>query len=170
MSTVQEVLDPLVETFTKRRHLALRDPLAPHGTHQIVPFAGGHASDPGLLDNGGQGPFGEPARLKKRREIAPLPQLGDGKFQGPEPRLQGPFPLAVAVDGSLPAPLVAGRPDPVLDLKFPKLRQRRLRQLPQQVLISALARRLNQIHALLGHRVFRFGLCSRKHNLTGLAR
>jgi hypothetical protein len=78
---LEEGVHPVVDVLAQLAHRALADAAQPHRLHQVVDAPGRHAADPGLLDHGHQGLLRRLARLKERREVAALPQLGDPQLQ-----------------------------------------------------------------------------------------
>ena len=54
---IQKGVHPVVDVLAELADGALADPGQPHGLHQVVDAPGGDAADPGLLDDGNQGPF-----------------------------------------------------------------------------------------------------------------
>ncbi len=104
---VAEGGDLLVQVLGHRTDLGLRQLCHPEGLGELLHSAGGDAEEAGGGDHRDQCLFGPAALLEEPvREVAALPQLGNGELDGPGPRV----PLARAIAVAVVAPLVADLP------------------------------------------------------------
>ena len=85
-----------------------------------------------------------------------MAQLRDSELKRPDPRVERPVTMAVAIVEPLGGPLVAASTDQALDIGFHQNLQHRLRHGSQEVALAALLQQLGQCHVLLGHWVLRF--------------
>ena len=137
-------IHPVVDVLAQLAHRALADPGQPHGLHQVIDTPGGHAADPGLLDDGHQGLLRGLAGLQERREVAALPQLGDPQLQGPQARVQRPVTVAVAIRRPLGRALVPPGADQPLHVRLHQQLHHGLRHAAQEVAISGFRQQLGQ--------------------------
>jgi hypothetical protein len=140
----EEGIHPVVNVLAELAHRALADPGQPHRLHQVVHPPGGHAANPGLLNDGHQGLLRRLARLQERREVAALPQLGDPQLQAPQPRVQRPVAVAVAVGRTLGRALVPPGADQPLHIRLHQQLHHRLRNTAQEVAISGFRQQLSK--------------------------
>jgi hypothetical protein len=100
----------LVECLADTADLALAD-AQPQALNELVDATRRNPAHIGLLDNRQQRLLRTPARLQKRREVAPLADLGDLQLDRPRPRLPFPRPIAVAMRRPIRRSFAALGPD-----------------------------------------------------------
>src|SRR5437763_3140324 len=149
---VEEGADPLVDVLAQLRDGALRDAREPHGLHQLVDPARGHAADPGLLDHRDERLLADLPGLEEGREVGALPELGDAQLQRAEPGVERAPPEAVAVVEPLRRALVAPGPDQALHVALHQQLQHGFRHRAQEVADAGLLQQLGQWQSVLGHR------------------
>ena len=76
------------------------------------------AVDVGFLDHRGERLLGHPAGLEKRREVAPLPELGDAQLDSARSGLPIAIAVAVAAVDPVGAALPVCRSGQALDLQL----------------------------------------------------
>jgi hypothetical protein len=103
---VKEGGDLLVQVLGHRTDLGLRQLRHPQGLGELLHLAGGDTEEVGGGDHRDQGLFGPAASLEEPvREVAALPQLGNGELDGPGAGVPLARATAVAVVDSLVADL-----------------------------------------------------------------
>jgi hypothetical protein len=128
----------VVELSTDPRDLRLGDPLQPHRTGHIVHPAGRHPLHVALGDHRGQRPLGPPARLQQRREVAPLPQLGDRQLNRAHTRVPLARPIPVAPGDPVGGALAVGGADLAAHLDLHQRLGQHPHPLAEEVDIAAL--------------------------------
>jgi hypothetical protein len=113
---VQEFTDPLVDILAQLGNGAFRDPAQPHGLHQVIDPASGHAADPCFLDHGDQSLLGHLPGLQKAREIAALSQLRDFEIQRAQPGIEHALSIAVSPCRAVLGSLVPSSADQAFDI------------------------------------------------------
>ena len=122
--------------------------------------------DPGLLDHRHKRLLRGASRLEETRKVAPLAQLGNLEIERPEPRVEGPLAIAVALCRPLIVALVAARADPAIDVVGHKPLQHLLGQVLLEIAASTLQQSVQQWHGVIGHRGSPVRVASRNPILT----
>lgn len=104
---------------------------------------------------------------KKRREVAPRPELRDAQVQLTEPGVERPVAVAVAPGRALAAALISPGADHPLHVRLHEDLQHGLGEAAQEIPVIGLLQRFHQRHPVVGHRVLvGLGLKSANSTLT----
>jgi hypothetical protein len=154
--TGAEALDLGVEAGAHPADLAPADPIDPQRPDEVVHPAGADAGDVRLLDDREQRPLGPPPRLEEARQVRAVADARDGQLDRPDPGVPAPLAIAVAVgQATLRVTLALGHPGQLADLGLHDRLGQDPDALAQDVDVTAgarLAQRLEQGHAVVGHR------------------
>ena len=150
---LEEAVDLVVDLPAQPGDLALGDAAHPHGLHQLVHRARGHALDVGLLDHRRQGLLGRPPRLQEAREVAALPELRDLQLDRARAGLPDAVPVAVALVDAIRRSLAVRRTGQTFDLQRHQALDRKADHLAKQIGIRTLfLQGLQGHHVVGGHR------------------
>lgn len=148
---VEECLDPFVDLFAQARHLALRNPVHPHGLDQIVDGAGRNALNIGFLNNGRKRLLGHATRFEKAGKVAALAQLRDSQHHGPGARFSIALAVPIALDEPLGRTLAMAGSGHRADLQLHQAMGREADDLAQSIRVGGLLHQNAQVHHVVGH-------------------
>ena len=114
------------------------------------------ATQIGLLDDRQQRPLGTPARLEQAGEVAAVAHARDGQLDRADPSIRAPLAIAVAMgQASIGLALAAGGARDLADLGLHDRLGEDAHALAQDIDVASaacLAKRVEQSHAVVGHR------------------
>ena len=105
-----------------------------------------------LLDNRGEGFFGQAPRFQKHREVAALARLWDAQLDRPGAGLPDPVSVAIAVIDAVRAALAVRGTRQTFDFELHQALRGKTHHLAQQIGIRALLQQGAKAHHLVGHR------------------
>jgi len=157
----EEGVHAVADVLAQLAGRALADAVQAHGLDQAVHAPGRGAAGrgeirrmcAGLLDHGGKGLLRRCARLRKGREAAALPQLGDAQMQAARARVERPAAAAVAAGGPLRRALLPPGAGQAVHVGLHQQLHHGLRHRAQEVAASGFGHQLGQGRAALGRRV-----------------
>src|SRR3990172_800290 len=128
-----EGLDLGVQAGADARDLAFGDAVDAEGVREIFHLARGDALYVGFGDDGKESLLASAARLKKAREVASFPKLGDGKLERAHAGIKTPFPISVTHAQTIGGALTKRGAGPSLHVDLHELPQHGQGSFAQQV-------------------------------------